>query len=163
MASAGDVHEDAAHHLRRHAKEVAAVLPSDGIPAEQPQADFVDETGRLHRMIAALTREVAVSHAVQLAVDEWDQPVEGVLVAFAPDLKQTRDVPVRRSPFRRHSAWAFSFGRGVCHGDGARGYLAKSRASLATEMAIPTCKGAAAGEKVQSRRRSLGAVAQFAR
>ena len=93
--AAGDVHEDATHHLRRHAEEMSAVLPANGIPAEQPQANLVDEPRRLHRDVAAFPREVAVRHSVQLAVDEWDQSVEGALVAVAPDLEQARDVSAR--------------------------------------------------------------------
>ena len=65
-----------------------------------------------HKKRVGMEVSIAVSHAVQLAVNERDQPVERALVAVAPDLKQTGDVPVRRPLVRRHSAWALSFDRG---------------------------------------------------
>ena len=94
------------------AEEMSAVLPADGIPAEQPQADLVHESRRLHGNVAAFPREVAVRHAVQLAVDKWDQPVEGALVAFAPDLKQARDVRACRLLLWRHADSALLVGPG---------------------------------------------------
>ncbi len=89
-----DVHEDAPHHLRGDAEEMAAVLPARLVLPEQPKADLVDEGGRLKHAIRALAGQVARRHAVQLVIDEWQQPLECVLVAVAPDAKQTGDIAI---------------------------------------------------------------------
>ena len=95
-ASPRDVDEHAAHHLRRHAEEVAAVLPARLIPPEQSKTHLVDERRRLERDVRSLAGEIAQGHPVQLVVDERDQPLERVLVAIAPHLEQAGDIAVRR-------------------------------------------------------------------
>ena len=101
-ALAGDVDEDATHHLRGHAEEVAAILPAHLIPAEQPQADLVHERRRLQRR-RALARERTQRHAVQLVVDERHHLFEGALVAFAPGAEQA--LSARQTREDRAAPW----------------------------------------------------------
>ena len=91
-AAARDVDQHPAHHPGRHAEEVLPVLPADLVPAEQPQAQLVDEPGRLQADGRPLAREVAGRHAMQLVVDERNHPLEGLGVTLAPGPEQPGDL-----------------------------------------------------------------------
>ena len=86
-----DVDEHMAHQARGHGEEVLAVLPADRIPAKKPHAQLVDQSGRLQADGRSLAQHVAGSHAVQLLVDERQDPVECIRVAVAPGAEQLRD------------------------------------------------------------------------
>ena len=90
-----DIHQHAAHHLRRHAEEMSPVLPPDLVPAEQPEANLVDERGRLHRHGRPLAGQVAEGHPVELIVDQRNQPLERAVVPIGPDAQHLRDLVVR--------------------------------------------------------------------
>ena len=94
--AAGDIDQDPPHHLRGHPEEMAAVLPSDLVPAKQAQARLIDQRGRLQRDVPALTREIAERHAMQLVLNEGQQPPEGLLVPIAPQTEQVGDIAVGR-------------------------------------------------------------------
>lgn len=104
-APSRNVDQDAAHHLRRDAKEMSAVLPPRLIPPEQSQADLVDERGCLKRDARALAREIAEGHAVQLVIDERDELLERALVSLTPHAKQTGNIAARRRIGRAHPEW----------------------------------------------------------
>ena len=91
-AAARDVHQHPSHHLGRDAEEVLAVLPPDGVPSEQPQAQLVDERGRLQADGGPLAHQVAGRHPVQLFVDERQHALERIGVAGAPGAEEPGDL-----------------------------------------------------------------------
>ena len=93
---ARDVDEHAPHHPGRDAEEVPAVLPADRIPAEQAQAQLVDQRRRLKADARSLADQVAGRHAVQLLVDERQHALERVRIAVAPGAEQLRDLAAVR-------------------------------------------------------------------
>jgi hypothetical protein len=92
LAPTRNVDEHSAHHLRRHAKEVAAVLPTHLVPPQQAKTDLVHESRRLKRDVRTLAGKVAERHPMQLVVDERYQMFKRALIAIAPDTEHTRDV-----------------------------------------------------------------------
>jgi hypothetical protein len=70
VAPAGRLHEDTAHQLRGHREEVVAALPVDACDVDQAQVRFVDERGRLERMVRAFVPHVAMRDAPKFSVDE---------------------------------------------------------------------------------------------
>ena len=55
-ARAGVIDQDPPHHARAHGEELGAVAPRRPLLPHQAQVGFVDEGGRLQRVIAALAR-----------------------------------------------------------------------------------------------------------
>jgi hypothetical protein len=102
LAPTRNVDEHSAHHLRRHTKEVAAVLPTHLVPSQQTKTDLVHESRRLERDVRTLAGEIAERHPVQFIVDERDQPFERALITIAPDTEQVRDVARWRPVGRLH-------------------------------------------------------------
>jgi hypothetical protein len=78
------VHEDAAHHAGSHRQEMRAVVPCHVFRVDQPQIRLVDEGGRLKAVTRALSRQTSLRDVVELAMDERNQSLEGVLVATPP-------------------------------------------------------------------------------
>jgi hypothetical protein len=64
------IHQDTAHHLRRQAEEVSAVLPRHGILTNQPQIRFVHEGRRLQRMVPTLLSQVFGGLLSQSPIDQ---------------------------------------------------------------------------------------------
>ena len=84
------VDEDAAHRLRRHRKEMGAVLPLHALVVDQPHVGFVDQRRRLQAVAGALALHVVVRQAVELVVDDRRQPGERALVPVAPRAEQAQ-------------------------------------------------------------------------
>jgi hypothetical protein len=78
------VHQDPAHHPRRHGQEVRAVVPLDGGPVDQANERLVDERGRLEAMPHALSGHAAVRDSMEFVMDERNQSLKSALVALAP-------------------------------------------------------------------------------
>jgi hypothetical protein len=85
------IHQDAAHHARRHRQKMGAVIPSDRLSADQPEIGFVDEGRRLQAVPHAFARQTAPRDAVEFVVDERDQLLEGAVVALTPVVQQRGD------------------------------------------------------------------------
>ena len=91
------VHQDAAHHLRRHGKEMRAILPLHARVVGQAHIGFVDQGGRLQAVARALATHVVAGQTMQLGIDDGRQPASNrMLVAVAPGAEQCADVAVRR-------------------------------------------------------------------
>ena len=86
------IDQDAPHDARRHREEVRAILPRDVLHVDQPQVRLVDQRRRLEAVARTLAGHAAAGDPVQLAVDERNQPLEGVLVALSPFQQQSGDL-----------------------------------------------------------------------
>jgi hypothetical protein len=84
------IHQNAAHHPRRHRDEMHAILPLDLGDLNQPEIRLVDQGGCLQRMVATFVTHVPARDAVQLLVDERQQAVECVLFTSTPRQQQGR-------------------------------------------------------------------------
>ena len=78
------IDQDAAHHLRRHAEEVRAVLPDDALLADEPQVGLVNERRRLQRVLDPFAAEVGRGPPPELVVDHLHQVVARFQVTSDP-------------------------------------------------------------------------------
>src|SRR5438128_242973 len=85
------VHQDAAHHASAHREEVRAVLPRD-VRVDEPEIRLVDERCGLQTVTRALARHAAPCDLVKFPMDEWNQPIEGSLIALPLFEKQPGDL-----------------------------------------------------------------------
>jgi hypothetical protein len=85
------IDEDPAHHLRRDAEEVRAVLPGDALLANQPEVRLVDQGGWLQRVIRAFATKIRGGSPLEIFVDEWQQLVARREVAVSPRPQQSRN------------------------------------------------------------------------
>jgi hypothetical protein len=67
------------------------VLPFDEFPFDQPEIRLIDEDRCLEALARALSRHAALRDLVELPVDEWNQLLEGTLVAPLPFEKEPGD------------------------------------------------------------------------
>ena len=96
LLRAREIDEDASHQASRHRQKVRAVLPVHALGLDQPQVGFVDERGRLERMVAFLSGHAAARNPVELVVDDRNESRQRRFVAVAPGDEQCRDVMRRR-------------------------------------------------------------------
>ena len=66
------------------ARKCARSFQLDGVPVDQSKIGFVDQCSRLEAVAGTFTDHAAPRDPVQLVVNEWNQPLEGPLVAFSP-------------------------------------------------------------------------------
>lgn len=150
-AAARDVHENPPHHLRGHPEEVSAVLPANLIPPEQPKAHLVDERRWLQRQMCVLAGQIAQRHAVQLVVNDREQPVERTRIAIAPGTEQRRQIVVPGGGEGVH--------RGACPGsvyrrDGGRRSTRRSQLLFPKARRLEeSCNRLLKGEAADFRRR----------
>jgi hypothetical protein len=85
------VDEHSPHLLRHYGEKVPTVLPLNSRGAAEPQVNFMHDRRRLQGVIAAFAAHVPGGSAAQLAVDDLDQPVAGVVVAGTPLIQEGRD------------------------------------------------------------------------
>jgi hypothetical protein len=85
------IHQDAAHDPSRHGEEVGTVLPRHVLGIHQPEVRLVDEHGGLEAVVRALSCHAALRDLVKLVVDDWNQSLEGALVASPPLEKEPGD------------------------------------------------------------------------
>jgi hypothetical protein len=78
------VHEDATHDLRRHGKEVGAILPLHAGVVGQAHEGLVHQCGGLQAVGRALPTHVMAGEAVQFFVHLRRQRLQRPLVPLAP-------------------------------------------------------------------------------
>jgi hypothetical protein len=71
---------------------VGAVAPADSLQIHQAQERFVDEGGRLQRVVRALARHISRGQAVQFMIDERREALQRFGVAGIPGEEQPRDL-----------------------------------------------------------------------
>ena len=81
LAAAGVVHQDLAHGASGDGEEVGPVCGAYARAAGQLEIGLVDEARGLKGVAPPLPAELPVREAAEIVVDQWDQPVQGVLVA----------------------------------------------------------------------------------
>jgi hypothetical protein len=65
----GVVNQNAPHHLRRDAKKMRAILPSDALLAQEAQIGFMDKRRRLKGVVLSLATKVRRSSATKFTID----------------------------------------------------------------------------------------------
>ena len=80
------VHEDATHDLRRHGKEVGAILPLHARVVRQAHVGFVHQGGGLQAVPWALATHVVAGEAVQFLVHDGRERLKRVLITQSGDL-----------------------------------------------------------------------------
>lgn len=60
---------------------MSSILPVDVTLTEEAHVGFVDDDSGLHPIVTPFTGEMPRRQCVQLVVDQWHQPIEGVLAA----------------------------------------------------------------------------------
>src|SRR5215218_650752 len=88
------IDQDAAHYPRGDGEKVRAVVPLDRLPVHQPDKRLVDERGRLQAVSHALSCHAASRNAVELIMDERDQPVQGAVIASSPSQQEPGDLRI---------------------------------------------------------------------
>jgi len=83
MTSPGVVNQNVTHHLRRHSKEVRAILPIDFLLPGQTKIRLVHQSGSLQRVANALTLNVTMRNTPQFVIDQGRQTIERSFVALA--------------------------------------------------------------------------------
>ena len=86
------IDEDAAHHLRRDAEELTAVLPRRAALVDEFQVRLVHERRRLQRVIPPFPAHVGARAPPQISIDERQKLLECSLVAAGPRVQQLGDV-----------------------------------------------------------------------
>ncbi len=89
----------ATHGLRGGAVEVDAIVEMSLAGAGQAEIGFVNERGRLERVILALAKHIVIGQLPQLAVDERHELLERVRVALVPSSE--------REGYVAHEHWRF--------------------------------------------------------
>jgi len=79
-ASAGVVHQEAAHELGGHAHELGVVLPVGVVLVHQPEVGLVDQGGGLERVPGPFVAHATARYAAQLPVNQRHEPLQRVLV-----------------------------------------------------------------------------------
>ena len=85
------IDQDPAHHLRRNAVEVRAILPDDALLPDQSQIRLVDECRRLKGVVRPFAAEIGSRAPPELLVDQGHQFLACLEVAFAPRPQQAAD------------------------------------------------------------------------
>ena len=86
------VDEDAAHHLRRQAEELRAILPDNMLLIDEAQIRLVHERGRLQGVGAPLAAQVGRGTAAKLLIDDRDETVARSRLASRPCAQKRRDL-----------------------------------------------------------------------
>ncbi len=71
------IHEDLPHHLRRECKEMNSALPVGRFTVHQAEVGFMDKSGCLQGMIAALSGKVPLRNPPQFVIDKRNEGVSG--------------------------------------------------------------------------------------
>jgi hypothetical protein len=90
VTGARRIHEDPAHRPRGHREEMRPVLPAHLTDVDQPQVRFVDQRGGLKGVAGPLACHVMPGEAVQLVMDERNEPIECTPIAAAPGQEKCR-------------------------------------------------------------------------
>jgi hypothetical protein len=93
-SGAGGIDQHAAHDPGCHGKEVLSVVPLDALDVDESQIGLVDEGGWLERVSTALMAHVLTRDPPQFLVHEWNELIEGGLIAVAPGQQQSGGITV---------------------------------------------------------------------
>jgi hypothetical protein len=110
MFAARVLDQDPAHHARRDAEEMRAILPVH-IRVDEPQIGFMDQRRGLERMSLGLAPELSPRQATQLCIHERNQPVVRPIVPeppFAQQLGHTRRIVYPSLVVLRHDEKEFT-------------------------------------------------------
>jgi hypothetical protein len=77
---------------------VGAIVPTNRFGLAKPQIGFVDYGGGLKRVLAVFAAHLAGGNSMQLAIDQFHEPVGGFVVSGAP-LPEERGNAVRIGRF----------------------------------------------------------------
>ena len=86
------VDQQASHDPRRHRQEVRPVAKWRVPHVHQLQIRVMNQPGRIQRSVGVLVAQPMVGQTSKLGVHQWDNAIEGLLVAFTPSAKQPGDV-----------------------------------------------------------------------
>jgi hypothetical protein len=86
------VDEDLPHDACSDAEEVGAVLPAHVLIANQPHIRFVDQGGRLKRVIAPLAPHVGASSTTQFSLHGLEESLAIVGRACSPSPQERRQI-----------------------------------------------------------------------
>jgi len=86
-----EIHKDAAHQLGADTKEMGTILPSGLFPIDETDINFVHQGRRLQHVVRPLLGKVPLGQTVQFGLDQWNQLIQSLLIAFlTPGDKQPR-------------------------------------------------------------------------
>ena len=88
----GMVDQDTAHQAGGEGDEVHGATPLHPSLVDETQVGFVNQGGRLQRVLRAFPLQVTRRHAPKLVVDEGHQRCQRLFVAVAPLNEQTGHV-----------------------------------------------------------------------
>src|SRR5215467_7777943 len=74
------VHQDAAHQIGGQTEEVSTIPPLDSILIDQTEISLVHQRLRLKRLFAFPATQMMAGKALQLAVNQWQQLLQGLLI-----------------------------------------------------------------------------------
>jgi hypothetical protein len=80
-----------AHGASGYREKMRTVVPLNGPPVDQADIGFVHQRGRLKAVLCTLTGHATPGDAVELVIDERDQPLQGALIASTPLDQQAGD------------------------------------------------------------------------
>ncbi len=106
LARARVVDQHATHRLGGDREEVASVRGAQLLPCRQAHVGLVHERGRAERVPRVLATELRPGERAQLVVDERDQPVERLGVAFTEPGEELGDGTVGHTGLRVAPRWA---------------------------------------------------------
>ena len=89
---AAGIDEYPAHHPNGDREEMLAVLPLDLLRIDQAEVGLVHEVGRLQRHSGPLPGDPLPCEPPQLAFDERDEGIEGILITGTPLLQEPGNV-----------------------------------------------------------------------
>ena len=92
VLSACRADEDAPHGLCCGGKKMAAILPSGLVVTAEPQPGFMHQRGGLQGLARRFSRHLGRGQLTQLLVNQRQQLIEGMLVAFADAFEDQSDV-----------------------------------------------------------------------
>jgi hypothetical protein len=85
------IDQDSSHGFGSSGKEVAATVPTDLALTQQTHVSFVNQRGRLERVLRALLGHFRARETTKLLVNNGQKLVGGVRIAFVDGLQETRD------------------------------------------------------------------------
>lgn len=85
---AGVIDQHATHHAGGDRQEVSAALPIDPLLIDQPQVGFVNQGGRLQRVVTPFAPQAGRRPGPEIPMHEREQVVPRLNVAASPGLQQ---------------------------------------------------------------------------
>jgi len=86
------VNQNAAHQIGSQTEEVSTIPPLDAILIDQTEISLVHQRLRLKRVFAFPVTQMMAGKAPQLAVNQWQQLLEGLVITAPPSQQHLRHV-----------------------------------------------------------------------